>query len=687
MQLVTSRASFLRRTSTFGAGLALATVVPRTAFAADVGPPRAGSDAYTMNTWVHIRPDGDVIVMLGRSEMGQGVATGLPMLVAEELDVPLARTHFQFADAEPQYYFEGNMSSGGSRSMQESWEPLRTAGAAARAMLIAAAAKRWNVDPSTCGTNDGVVTSGTHSAAYGELVEDASKLPVPDHVTLKDPKDFKLIGTRTARLDVPAKVRGAARYGIDVRLPGMVFASIERPPTFGGSVASLNDAAARKVHGVLDVVRVPSGVAVVATNTWAAFHARTLLQVTWKDGVTASSPQLFADAERLARGASTQVLQRGELAENGGTTIEAVYRGPFLAHAAMEPMNATAHVTDSGVEVWAPTQAPSRGRDLAAKAAGVAPEKVKLHVTFLGGGFGRRLQNDYVEDAVAVAKAIRKPVQVIWNREDDIKHDFYRPMSVDIVRATVNDGRITAWEHRVAQSQQRMATNNAIPDYYALPNVRLLFAEHDHGVPVGSLRAPGANWSYFVSETMMDELAHAAKHDPLAFRIAHLSDPRMRKLAQTVGERAWDKPLPGTTQGVAFAQWGRTMIALVADCAMQGNTVQVHRVVAAIDCGMAVNPDLVTMQVEGAVNYAIAMSSTAKITLAQGRVEQNNFYDYTVLRMPAAPRVDVVIVPSGDHPWGVGEIGVPATAPAIANAVFRATGKRVRTLPFSEALA
>ncbi|HEX3551550.1 MAG TPA: molybdopterin cofactor-binding domain-containing protein, partial [Candidatus Elarobacter sp.] len=419
------------------------------------------------------------------------------------------------------------------------------------------------------------------------------------------------------------------------------------------------------------------------------------------------TPKLFADAERLARTSGVNAGANGNVDAAPGTVLEAVYRGPFLAHAAMEPMNATADVRDDGCDVWVPTQVQTRCRDAATKITGLPAAKVNIHTTFLGGGFGRRLDPDYAVDALEISKAVKRPVKVTWRREDDIKNDFYRPMSVNVLRAKLGaNGRVTAWEHRVASPSivkrwapplmkngvDFSAVDSIAPAFYALGVVRTTYADFEPGVPVGFMRAPGANWNAFVTESFVDELAHAAGKDPLAFRMA-LLDPqkgaRMRGVLQLAADRGgWGHPkTPGASQGLAVCDWGGSLAALIAEVTVSGKNVKIHRAVIASDCGLVIHPDIVAAQLEGAVNYGIAMAMTAKITLTDGKIDQNNFYDYTVLRMPDAPAIETHIVKSSAKPSGIGELGTPPIAPAIANAIFKATGKRVRSLPFSDALS
>jgi isoquinoline 1-oxidoreductase subunit beta len=701
------RAAFLRLTGAFGAGLGIALYVPGCA------PQQEGnlSGGFAPNAWVHIAPDETVTVFLSKSEMGQGVATGLPTILADELDAAIEKVRFQFAPADPRFIDPAfrEMVTGASQSLKDTWMPLRSAGATARAMLVAAAAKQWSVDPATCSTKDGVVyhESSRRSATYGSLAGLAASLAVPTTVKLKKPDEFRLIGRHRARPDIPFKVNGKATYGIDVSVPGMLYAAIARPPVFGGRVRSFNATRSGAVSGVLRVVEISSGVAVVAKNTWAAFQGKQALEIVWDDGPkgNVSSDSLFREAEHLAQtheGEHTAVT-RGNPDRSVGTVLAATYRGPFLAHATMEPQNATAYVRDDRCEVWAPTQAQTRAQTIAAKVTGLAPAKCVVHTTFLGGGFGRRLEMDYVQEAVEVSKATKAPVKVMWTREDDIQHDFYRPMAVNVVRGVVENRELTtlthqkvagSWLHRWEPSLFRngwdyVSLEDAFNIPYAIPNFRSTFIEHKHGIPLGSWRAPGANWNAFVTESFIDELADAAGRDPLEFRLSLLKhNPRATAVLQLVAEKArWKQEQRGIGQGLALVLWAGSYGALIAEVSMQGNIPKVHRVVAAVDVGTVVNPDIVIQQAQGAANFGLSAALTGKITIERGRVRQNNFYDYTVLRMADAPSIDVHIVPSVEPPSGIGELCTPLIGPAVGNALFALTGKRIRTLPLSDALA
>jgi len=698
----TSRSSFLRTTGTLGAGLALAIVLP-TRFAR-----AAGAGVFAPNAWVRIAPDDIVTIIVSKSEMGQGVATGLPTILADELDASMAQVRFAFAPADPQYADPefGGMTTGGSTSVANGWLPLRRAGATARAMLISAAAKTWGVDRSTCTTRAGSVyhDSTKRSLTYGRLAAAAATLPVPADVPLKMPAQFTLIGKPRQRLDIPMKVNGTAQYGIDVNVPGMKYAAIARSPVFGGSVRHFDARKAKAVRGVSAVVQVPSGIAVIASNTWAAFQGKNALEIAWNPSPTAavSTASMFAEAERLAktREGERVAISRGTPNTTNGKVIEATYRGPFLAHATMEPMNTTADVRSDRCEVWSPNQVQTRAQMTAAAVTGLPLEKCVINTTLLGGGFGRRLEADYVQEAVEVSKAIGAPVKVTWSREDDIQHDFYRPMSVNVIRGVVAAGTLSALAHHVVSPSwlrrwapplfkngiDEIALEEVLDAPYTVPNFRVSYADYEPGIPIGSWRAPDANWNGFVTESFMDELAHAAGKDPLAFRLALMAKhPRGAAVLRLAAERAgWGQPHPEIKQGLAVTYWAGSYGAMVADVSMQGGQPKVHRVVVAVDCGTVVNPDIVVQQAQGATNYGLSAALTGKITIAHGRVEQSNFFDYTVLRMADAPRIEVHVVASSEKPTGIGEICTHPIAPAVGNAIFALTGKRIRQLPFSD---
>jgi isoquinoline 1-oxidoreductase beta subunit len=666
----------------------------------------AEGGAFAPNVWVAIRPDESVVVTINKSEMGQGIATGLPTILADELDAKFDRIRVEFGPADERYLdpVNKNISTGGSTSTPHMWMPMRQAGATARAMLVTAAAQKWGVDPATCTAREGVVyhNGSDRSQTYGDLVFAAALLPVPTNVPLKTPDRFTLIGKPRLRTDVPSKVNGKAKYGLDVRLPGMLYGAVARCPVFGGTLAHYDDSQAKTIKGVKAIFPISSGVAVVASDSWTALRAKYALKITWDDGANAhvNSEGLFQEAAELARsGKQIVAANTGDVSKVQGKAVEATYRGPFLSHAPMEPMNATALVTSDKCEVWAPTQVQLLSRATAAKASGLTQAQCFIHTTFLGGGFGRRLQADYVADAVEVAKHMGVPVKVTWTREDDIQHDFYRPMGLNTVRGVLDGtGKLVALTHVTVQPSIRQyrdpksvftdvdagMVNGIANAVYDIPNFHAAYVEQNHNIPVGPWRAPGANWNTFATESFIDELAHAAGRDPVDFRMALLGkSPRAAAALRLVAGKVWGKPLPGTHQGVAVAFWNGSYGALIVDVAMVENKPVVRRAVFAADCGVVINPDIVVSQTESAINYGLSAALTGKISLKNGRVEQNNFYDYTVLRMPQVPKIEVYSIASSESPTGIGELGTPPVAPAVANAIFAATGKRVRDLPLS----
>jgi isoquinoline 1-oxidoreductase beta subunit len=700
------RSSFIRLSGALGAGLGLAAMMPSTAESQTARP-----SIFSPNIWVRIAPDETVTVIMSKSEMGQGVIMGLPTVLADELDANIAHVRTEFGPPDVRFIDPdlGDQATGGSTSAHSTWLPLRHAGATARAMLIAAAAKQWSVDASECTAREGSVyhAASNRSATYGALAITASTLLVPNDVPLKSPDRFTLIGKPRARTDIPLKVNGSAQYGIDVRLPGMKYAAIARSPVFGGRVKSYDARQAKAVPGVSDVVQISNGVAVIAKNTWAAFQGKNALTIVWDEGPNAkvTSELLFAEAEQLAHARKNErvAVSRGKPGNSNGKVVEATYRGPFLAHATMEPMNTTADVRNGRCEVWTPTQVQRRSQALAAQGSGLLPEQCIIHTTFLGGGFGRRLEADYVQEAAEVSKAIQGPVKVMWTREDDIQGDFYRPMSVNVVRGVLAKDQLTTFSHLVVSPSwlrrwyppafkngiDILDLNEVLDAPYAIPNFRVSYIDHEHGIPVGSWRAPDANWNGFVTESFIDELAHAAGKDPLAFRLSLLkSNPRAANVLRLAAAKAgWGRKRPGIAQGLAVTFWAGSYAGMVADVSIVNHAPRVHRVVAVVDCGTVINPDIVVQQAQGATNFGLSAALTGKITIKNGRVTQNNFYDYTVLRMADAPSIQVEIVHSTEPPTGIGEICTPPIAPAVGNALFVLTGKRIRSLPFSDAFA
>ncbi len=691
-------------------------------------PPAAGDGVFAPDAWIRIAADGHVTVVVDRSEMGQGVSTALPMLVAEELDADWSRVRYEFAPANRAYDnpLIGAQITGGSTSVRAAWGPLREAAATARAMLVAAAAAEWGVPAAECRTESSQVI---HDASgrrldYGALALAAARLTPPDHVPLKSPEAFRLLGTPVPRLDLADQVTGRIVYGQDVRPEGALVAVIARCPVFGGTVREVDPTPALALPGVRHVLRVPSGVAVVGDTSWHAIRGRDALQVTWDEGRLAglTSDEVTTRLHRLAaESEGREAVKRGRGArglEGASTVVEAAYDLPYLAHACMEPMNATAVVRDGEVEVWVPTQSQAApalfgggSRGVAAKAAGVSQDRVTIHTTNLGGGFGRRSESDFVAEAVAVAAQLPGvPIRLLWTREDDVRHDFYRPANHHALRAALgSDGLPVAWAHHVVAPS---IISRFIPGYvpqfvahlggplkggidetavegardlpYGIPDLEVRYTQADLGVPVGFWRAVGHTHTAFAVECFVDELAAAAGRDPVAYRLALLAQaPRHRRVLEAVAERAgWSTPAPaGVGRGVALHESFGSVCAQVAEVRLDGGSLRVDRVVCAFDCGVVVNPDTVEAQLTGAIAYGLTAALMGEVTLDRGRVVQGNFHDYPVLRMGEMPRVEVHLVPGGEAPGGVGEPGVPPIAPAVANAVSALTGRRVRRLP------
>jgi isoquinoline 1-oxidoreductase beta subunit len=649
-------------------------------------------------------------------EMGQGTYTSIPMLIAEELEVDLKQVRLEHAPPNEKLYgnplIGGIQATGNSNAIRAAWQPLRQAGATARTMLVAVAAKRWNVDPASCRAQSGEVLHPPtgRRIKYGELAADAARLPVPDSVVLKRPQDFKLIGTPAKRLDTPAKVNGTAVYGIDVRPPGVKIATLAQSPVFGGRLKNVDDAAARAVKGVRQIVRLDDAVAVVADHMGAAKKGLAALVIEWDDG-----PHAKLNTQEIVGELEKATLNPGAVAQNIGdadkamasaaTKVEATYQVPFLAHATMEPMNCTVHVRKDGCEVWVGNQVLGRAQAAAAKTAGLPLDKVVVHNHLIGGGFGRRLEIDGVVRAVEIAKHVDGPVKVVWTREEDIQHDMYRPTFFDRLSAGLDEkGAPVAWNHRFAGSSiiARWApplfnkgldpdtTEGAIDLAYALPNLHVEYARVEPpGIPTAFWRSVGPSHNVFVTESFMDELAAAAKQDAVAYRLALLDKtPRAKAVLALAAQKAgWGQPLPkGTGRGVSLQHVFATYMAQVAEVEVsKDGAVRVRRVVCAVDCGTVVNPDTVRAQIESAIMFGITAALYGEITLKNGRVEQANFDTYQILRMNEAPAVEVHIVQNSEPPGGMGEAGTSAIVPAVTNAIYAATGKRLRRLPVDTA--
>ena len=704
------RRVFLRASAALGGGLLLGFRVPDPA--EPPADPALGSADFVPNAFVRIATDGRVTVIINKSEMGQGVCTSLSMLLADELDADWSRVGFEFAPVDPVYDHPGFgiQMTGGSTSVAAMSLPLRKAGAAARAMLVAAAAQRWSVGAEECRTSNGaVVHDGTRrSLAYGELTAAAAALEPPADVRLKEPKEFRLIGRPTPRLDTPDKVSGKATFAIDVTRPGMLTALVAHPPVFGARVKKVKSDAARGVPGVQKVVEIDSGVAVIATGFWPAKRARDLLEIEWDLGPNASlsSDALRAEYRNLAQTPGLVARKQGDPAAAARTAtqrLQAEFELPYLAHATMEPLACVVDLRPERCEIWAGTQFQTVDRAAAARAAGLDPERVQIHTTFLGGGFGRRANptSDYVVEAVQIAKAAGAPLKLVWTRDDDLRGGYYRPMWHSRISAALDAaGDISAWTHTIVGQSfvtgtpfEAFLVKNGIDATsvegaadlpYAIPNVQVELHTTKVGVPTLWWRSVGHSHTAFVVESFLDEIAQASGADPLVLRRRLLAGhPRhLGVLERAAKEAGWGGTLAaGRARGLAVHSSFNSYVAHVVEVSLERGRPRVHRVTSAVDCGRVVNPDTVRAQIEGAVGFALTAALYGAITLKDGRVEQSNFHDYRMLRMHEMPAVDVHIVESTEPSTGIGEPGVPPVAPALCNALCALTKKRIRRLP------
>jgi isoquinoline 1-oxidoreductase beta subunit len=702
-----SRREFVAAGVAAGAGLVVGFYLPHGG--------KTGKEVFSPNAYLRITPDDKITIVVARSEMGQGVRTALPMILAEELEADWKRIEIEQAGASTLY---GDQTTGGSASVRTTWDPMRKAGAAAREMLISAAALTWGVGRAGCTAQEGGVihTASKRRLSYGELVGKAATLPIPSDVPLKQTKDYKIVGQRLARVDTPSKVKGEAVFGIDYRMPGMKYAVLSRCPTIGGKVLGFDDKESRKIPGVTYVGKISdAAVAVVADSVWGAMEGRRVLTVNWDEGPN-KDLNIAAVMESLKQAAAKKgvsLYSTGDVSKVAGRRISAEYQLPFMAHAPMEPGNCTANYQGSGCELWAPTQVPQDCRDSVAQAVGLDPDQVKVNVTLMGGGFGRRLEHDYAVDAALVSKASQTPIKVMWTREDDMRFSTYRPASLHQLSAVLDGaGWPVAFTHRIVapsiSGQKGQPGPNGIdPDLpdeaafiYGLPNVSLEYVLAETPVPLGWMRSVYALQAGFASESFIDELAAAAGKDPLEYRLHMLAKDkdkdqdiqyftttwhtaRMRGVLQLAAERAgWGKPLPeGRFRGIACFGCFSSYMAEVVEISMENEVPRVHRVVAAVDCGQLVNPGIVEQQIPGGIVYGLSNALRARITIEKGRVVQGNFDDYPPLRMDEAPTVEVYAVPSTEAPTGIGEPSVPPLAPALCNAIYAATKKRIRALP------
>lgn len=707
-----NRRDFVKITSVASAGLIIAVQIPRA---------KAGeTTAHGFGPFVHVDTQGHVTVYVSKSDMGQGVRTALPMIVAEEMGADWTKVRVVQADLDAKF---GRMGTGGSSSIRTMYAPLREAGAAARAMLVSAAATKWAVNADECLVEECFITHGGNRVHFGEVAEAASKLDVPKNVKLKDASKFKIVGRKHNRVDNKDLLAGKSGYGIDVKVPGMLYGVVAHAPVFGAKVASFDDTKAKAIAGVKAIVKIDaqdarapwSGVGVVATSTWAAMKGRDALQIKWDEGAAKdeTTDAVFAAMREAVNKDGKRLRNDGDVdaaLASAAKKVDATYELPFLAHATMEPMNCTASVTADGVEIWAPTQFPDWAASFAAKAVGLKPEQAKVHVTLLGGGFGRRAMPDQAVEAAILSKAAGKPVKLLWTREDDMQHDFYRPASVHrVVAALDGNGNLSAWHHRFASTSINAYLNfgpaekSEHLDAEQLPltvsNVRMEFTAADSAVPRGWWRSVENSINAFVVQSFIDELAHEAGKDPIDFQLAMIpaghkagenkdypfQSDRLRRVIELAREKSnWGKPLPaGRARG--FAAWYSfaSYVAEVAEVSVENGTPRVHRVTCVVDCGTPINPDGVAAQMEGGIVYGLTAALQGAITIKGGAVEQSNFHDYPLLTIAQMPVVDVHIVPSTASPTGTGEPGTPPIAPAVANAIFALTGKRLRTLPLT----
>ncbi|HTL00179.1 MAG TPA: xanthine dehydrogenase family protein molybdopterin-binding subunit [Pseudomonadales bacterium] len=718
-----NRRAFLTGTAVVAGGLVLGIPAQRA-----VAMPNARAGSFQTNAWLQITPADEVIFQLDKTEMGQGVLTALPTILAEELEIDPRRILVELAPVNKAFQDPIQMT-GGSASVSQRWDILRTTGAQAREMLVAAAAARWAVRPDQCRADNGrVLRVGTdESFSYGELANDAAKLRVPKKPALKDPADFKYIGKSLRRFDGTEKSNGAAIYGMDVDVPDAAVAILIRNPHFGGSLQSFDAAAARNAPGVIDVFDVNGAIAVVADTYWHATKAARAVSVTWDKGPLGAldSAAIRAAWVEMAKEGGHSIRDDGDTKSaltKAASVLDAVYEVPYLAHATMEPQNTTASYRDGACEIWSPNQGPDVAQALAADALGIPRDKVTVHTTLMGGGFGRRGIPDFVPEAALVSRQVKRPVKLIWSREDDMRHDFYRPATYNVMKAALNDqGQVQSWSHKIVapsmfrsllpvlgkvapewmphwltnslsavagslvKTRDPTAHEGAVDHPYAIPNVDVAHVYYDPGVPLGFWRSVGHSQNAFVVEGFVDELAHEAGEDPYKFRRRLLQNsPRHLAVLDLVAEKAnWGNPTPGTHQGIAVHESFGSVVAEVVEVRVVDNDIKVQRVVCAADCGLVVNPDQVHAQVESAVIFGLTAALRGKITIKDGAVEQSNFHDYPLLRMNEVPIVEVHIVPSTNSPTGIGEPGTPPIAPAVANAVFVATGTRLRSLPLT----
>jgi isoquinoline 1-oxidoreductase subunit beta len=696
-----SRRSFLKSSAAVGGGLVIGAQLPQ-AFA------KAAVTTSMPQAWIRIGSDNSITILCDRSEMGQGVVMALPTLVAEELEVDLNKIKVDFAPPGEVYInaMLGGQITGGSTSVRDGWDKLRIAGAKARVMLTDAAAQKWGVDASKCTAKNGVVTGpGGKRATYGQLADAASKLTPPKEVRLKDPSEFRYVGKPLKRLDTASKVNGTCEFGIDVKLPGMKYAALAQCPVLGGKVMSVDDASAKSMPGVKHIVKISDGVAVVADSWWQAKQARDALKITWDEGPNKSltTEGVFKGLADAMAKPGAQIKAQGNVAEamkGAAKKVEATYQMPFLSHSPMEPMNFTADVRKDSALLIGSIQFQQMALGMAAGITGLKPDKITIKTTYLGGGFGRRIDLDYMAQAVEISKAIGAPVKLVWTREDDLTHDFYRPASLTQMSAGLDaSGKPVALSLKMSSPS---VTSRLFPPLvkdgidplmteailvpYDIANQSVATVIHDTGLRVGFLRSVSHALNVFANESFIDELAVAAGKDPYQYRRALLDkQPRFRNVLDLAAEKSgWGKPLPaGTARGIALMEGYETYMAQVAEVSVVNGAIKVHRVVVAVDLGRMVNPNIVEQQIESNIVFGLTALLYGNITLKDGRVQQANFDTYQLLRLPETPKIEMHIVKSTEKPGGIGEPGMALISPAVANAVYALNGKRLRTMPFT----
>jgi isoquinoline 1-oxidoreductase beta subunit len=717
MTVVQGKSASIARRSLLSAGLAggfvLAFHLPVRAFNEPVQPPDETAGKLAPNAFIRIDQSGKITLVMPQVEMGQGVYTSLPMILAEELDADFSQVTLEHAPPSDKLYGNpvfGVQATGNSNSVRAWWKPLRVAGASVRAMLLQAAARQWQVDPASCVTsNSEVMHQSGRRLSYGALALAASSEVPPKDVPLKDPKDFVLIGKPLKRLDTPDKVNGKVVYGIDAMLPGLKFATLRKCPVFDGKVARVDDSAARKISGVRTIVVLDDLVAVVGDHTWAAMKGLDALVIDWDEGPNAgvSSAEIWRDLRAASESDGAVAKSVGDIKKGlaSGDRLELAYELPFLAHATMEPVNATVHLKSDSCEIWTGTQVMTRVQSEAAKAAGLPIEKVIVNNHLLGGGFGRKLEADMVVAAVRIAKHVDGPVKVIWTREEDIRHDIYRPVYRDTIAATLSGGKIVGWKYRVSGSSVMArwfpagfakgvdidGVDSAIDIPYEIPNLQVEFLRAEpRAVPTGFWRGVGPNNNVFAIESFMDELARKAGKDPIDFRRSMLaSRPRFLGALNLVAEKSnWGEPLPARVgRGVCLQPSFASFIATVVEAEVdEFGEINLRRITSAVDTGIAVNPDTVAAQLQGGLIFGLTAALYGEITIEKGRVQQSNFNDYRMLRIDQTPRIDVHVIKSGETPGGIGETGATAGPPALRNAIYAATGIPLRRLPIDRAL-